>query len=138
MIRRPPRSTQSRSSAASDVYKRQVLQLTGLEQMEAAEPKETPVAALVTEMMVVMVTVVVALMTKVEVAVVLMLLALMLVPQPPVQVVLVSQVALQVHPSLTLEVVVAGQGTLREHLVVLEVVDRVLAPQIQQYMEQMN
>jgi len=25
MIRRPPRSTQSRSSAASDVYKRQVL-----------------------------------------------------------------------------------------------------------------
>src|SRR5450756_3202221 len=26
MIRRPPRSTQSRSSAASDVYKRQVLQ----------------------------------------------------------------------------------------------------------------
>src|SRR5450756_1727530 len=27
MIRRPPRSTQSRSSAASDVYKRQVLNL---------------------------------------------------------------------------------------------------------------
>src|SRR5450756_3223687 len=27
MIRRPPRSTQSRSSAASDVYKRQVLRL---------------------------------------------------------------------------------------------------------------
>src|SRR5450756_3180493 len=27
MIRRPPRSTQSRSSAASDVYKRQVLHL---------------------------------------------------------------------------------------------------------------
>src|SRR5450756_2647151 len=27
MIRRPPRSTQSRSSAASDVYKRQVLDL---------------------------------------------------------------------------------------------------------------
>ena len=26
MIRRPPRSTQSRSSAASDVYKRQVLE----------------------------------------------------------------------------------------------------------------
>src|SRR5450756_1534365 len=29
MIRRPPRSTQSRSSAASDVYKRQVKELTG-------------------------------------------------------------------------------------------------------------
>ena len=27
MIRRPPRSTQSRSSAASDVYKRQVMSL---------------------------------------------------------------------------------------------------------------
>src|SRR5450756_3143197 len=32
MIRRPPRSTQSRSSAASDVYKRQVL---GTAQLEA-------------------------------------------------------------------------------------------------------
>src|SRR5450756_2327108 len=30
MIRRPPRSTQSRSSAASDVYKRQSLQSHGL------------------------------------------------------------------------------------------------------------
>src|SRR5680860_1641439 len=30
MIRRPPRSTQSRSSAASDVYKRQVLRHDGL------------------------------------------------------------------------------------------------------------
>src|SRR5680860_1450227 len=30
MIRRPPRSTQSRSSAASDVYKRQVLNGGGL------------------------------------------------------------------------------------------------------------
>src|SRR5450756_2877322 len=30
MIRRPPRSTQSRSSAASDVYKRQVNGLSGL------------------------------------------------------------------------------------------------------------
>ena len=30
MIRRPPRSTQSRSSAASDVYKRQVLVLPNL------------------------------------------------------------------------------------------------------------
>src|SRR5680860_1877038 len=29
MIRRPPRSTQSRSSAASDVYKRQVRRVTG-------------------------------------------------------------------------------------------------------------
>src|SRR5450756_3209273 len=29
MIRRPPRSTQSRSSAASDVYKRQVVYLAG-------------------------------------------------------------------------------------------------------------
>src|SRR5680860_1814892 len=29
MIRRPPRSTQSRSSAASDVYKRQVFGVTG-------------------------------------------------------------------------------------------------------------
>ena len=30
MIRRPPRSTQSRSSAASDVYKRQIGKRTGL------------------------------------------------------------------------------------------------------------
>src|SRR5450756_891114 len=30
MIRRPPRSTQSRSSAASDVYKRQILDLATL------------------------------------------------------------------------------------------------------------
>ena len=30
MIRRPPRSTQSRSSAASDVYKRQVCALPGI------------------------------------------------------------------------------------------------------------
>ena len=28
MIRRPPRSTQSRSSAASDVYKRQILNVS--------------------------------------------------------------------------------------------------------------
>src|SRR5450756_3205752 len=42
MIRRPPRSTQSRSSAASDVYKRQVLEVhskdrrisLGLKQLE--------------------------------------------------------------------------------------------------------
>eukprot|EP00658_Telonema_sp_P-2_P024982 TRINITY_DN20052_c0_g1_i3.p1 TRINITY_DN20052_c0_g1~~TRINITY_DN20052_c0_g1_i3.p1 ORF type:complete len:350 (+),score=73.49 TRINITY_DN20052_c0_g1_i3:96-1145(+) len=33
MIRRPPRSTLSSSSAASDVYKRQLLSLTGLSQM---------------------------------------------------------------------------------------------------------
>src|SRR5450756_591426 len=31
MIRRPPRSTQSRSSAASDVYKRQVIEVSGLD-----------------------------------------------------------------------------------------------------------
>src|SRR5450756_1803647 len=38
MIRRPPRSTQSRSSAASDVYKRQLLSATnGLAQVTAAE-----------------------------------------------------------------------------------------------------
>src|SRR5450756_3175125 len=37
MIRRPPRSTQSRSSAASDVYKRQV---------EGGAAPEDPVAAL--------------------------------------------------------------------------------------------
>src|SRR5680860_1920708 len=38
MIRRPPRSTQSRSSAASDVYKRQVL---GVEQLgDHAQPTE--------------------------------------------------------------------------------------------------
>eukprot|EP00657_Telonema_sp_P-1_P000163 TRINITY_DN10293_c0_g1_i1.p1 TRINITY_DN10293_c0_g1~~TRINITY_DN10293_c0_g1_i1.p1 ORF type:complete len:129 (+),score=72.53 TRINITY_DN10293_c0_g1_i1:136-522(+) len=30
MIRRPPRSTQSRSSAASDVYKRQVVDVVGV------------------------------------------------------------------------------------------------------------
>src|SRR5450756_1955630 len=35
MIRRPPRSTQSRSSAASDVYKRQVLTQTNAEVVAA-------------------------------------------------------------------------------------------------------
>src|SRR5680860_1909317 len=35
MIRRPPRSTQSRSSAASDVYKRQVLDIPTPEMTEA-------------------------------------------------------------------------------------------------------
>src|SRR5450756_3161604 len=42
MIRRPPRSTQSRSSAASDVYKRQFDGLIGLAahvQMAAALPQ---------------------------------------------------------------------------------------------------
>src|SRR5450756_3251138 len=34
MIRRPPRSTQSRSSAASDVYKRQVLRPDDLELLD--------------------------------------------------------------------------------------------------------
>src|SRR5450756_2956931 len=36
MMRRPPRSTQSRSSAASDVYKRQVIELTSLKRSENA------------------------------------------------------------------------------------------------------
>src|SRR5680860_412453 len=36
MIRRPPRSTQSRSSAASDVYKRQVLEPRALNTAAAA------------------------------------------------------------------------------------------------------
>src|SRR5450756_3136399 len=33
MIRRPPRSTQSRSSAASDVYKRQVLNIKAMSEI---------------------------------------------------------------------------------------------------------
>src|SRR5680860_1826122 len=36
MIRRPPRSTQSRSSAASDVYKRQLLDTHGIMTYSAA------------------------------------------------------------------------------------------------------
>src|SRR5680860_234674 len=40
MIRRPPRSTQSRSSAASDVYKRQSLVADGT--LAFAEPVERP------------------------------------------------------------------------------------------------
>ena len=44
MIRRPPRSTQSRSSAASDVYKRQGLQAIG-----GNLYVETPVAGARTE-----------------------------------------------------------------------------------------
>src|SRR5450756_1928447 len=38
MIRRPPRSTQSRSSAASDVYKRQLLQPLAAGRWEAVRP----------------------------------------------------------------------------------------------------
>src|SRR5450756_2167334 len=37
MIRRPPRSTQSRSSAASDVYKRQVLPAAGAAEVEEVD-----------------------------------------------------------------------------------------------------
>src|SRR5450756_2428420 len=37
MIRRPPRSTQSRSSAASDVYKRQVIKLVRLADVDFIE-----------------------------------------------------------------------------------------------------
>src|SRR5450756_1255172 len=37
MIRRPPRSTQSRSSAASDVYKRQTLRLDLVRQVSQSE-----------------------------------------------------------------------------------------------------
>src|SRR5450756_3240857 len=40
MIRRPPRSTQSRSSAASDVYKRQIKVIAG-----AFNPQGTPVTS---------------------------------------------------------------------------------------------
>src|SRR5450756_1217680 len=40
MIRRPPRSTQSRSSAASDVYKRQVLQQPGEEQVPGLKQRQ--------------------------------------------------------------------------------------------------
>src|SRR5674536_31876 len=38
MIRRPPRSTLSSSSAASDVYKRQVVQIDGLIQAQPNNP----------------------------------------------------------------------------------------------------
>src|SRR5450756_569435 len=48
MIRRPPRSTQSRSSAASDVYKRQLLlRVPRLPLVEAGERREHPVALFV-------------------------------------------------------------------------------------------
>ena len=40
MIRRPPRSTQSRSSAASDVYKRQVLSIASDERVSCDEEKD--------------------------------------------------------------------------------------------------
>src|SRR5450756_1240853 len=47
MIRRPPRSTQSRSSAASDVYKRQVQSLVdALSNDHRGEPLEGPAQAL--------------------------------------------------------------------------------------------
>src|SRR5680860_219643 len=36
MIRRPPRSTQSRSSAASDVYKRQACDMLGIDPLYVA------------------------------------------------------------------------------------------------------
>src|SRR5450756_2243523 len=39
MIRRPPRSTQSRSSAASDVYKRQVLLWNGVPNSRFMTPR---------------------------------------------------------------------------------------------------
>src|SRR5665811_345249 len=40
MVRRPPRSTRVRSSAASDVYKRQVLALTPEEKVSVHSPEE--------------------------------------------------------------------------------------------------
>ena len=46
MIRRPPRSTQSRSSAASDVYKRQVENVVLMEFASVAD-KEVEVAIVV-------------------------------------------------------------------------------------------
>ena len=49
MIRRPPRSTLDRSSAASDVYKRQILNravgLEGLSKMDAEKMIEIPINA---------------------------------------------------------------------------------------------
>ena len=45
MIRRPPRSTLDRSSAASDVYKRQVLVLTALVTVVLADDPDRPPAA---------------------------------------------------------------------------------------------
>eukprot|EP00658_Telonema_sp_P-2_P067662 TRINITY_DN56595_c0_g1_i1.p1 TRINITY_DN56595_c0_g1~~TRINITY_DN56595_c0_g1_i1.p1 ORF type:complete len:100 (+),score=15.33 TRINITY_DN56595_c0_g1_i1:121-420(+) len=44
MIRRPPRSTLSSSSAASDVYKRQLLKGTQVDGVYNADPKKDPSA----------------------------------------------------------------------------------------------
>src|SRR5680860_675129 len=51
MIRRPPRSTQSRSSAASDVYKRQVkvVEADGTEKAFLSEEAEATVDELLAE-----------------------------------------------------------------------------------------
>src|SRR5450756_2999454 len=46
MIRRPPRSTQSRSSAASDVYKRQDLSLSEADVLRRTMTEHTPKAEL--------------------------------------------------------------------------------------------
>src|SRR5680860_1678527 len=43
MIRRPPRSTQSRSSAASDVYKRQAFTISGPSAAITGDTKKTDV-----------------------------------------------------------------------------------------------
>src|SRR5428012_22117 len=45
MIRRPPRSTQSRSSAASDVYKRQAIQFAEAQRMPIIEVDDGAVGA---------------------------------------------------------------------------------------------
>src|SRR5680860_565196 len=47
MIRRPPRSTQSRSSAASDVYKRQPGHLSGARHDHPGGPRMTKVVTIV-------------------------------------------------------------------------------------------
>ena len=44
MIRRPPRSTQGRSSAASDVYKRQALILRRAVELSSAEERQHSLA----------------------------------------------------------------------------------------------
>src|SRR5450756_3154047 len=54
MIRRPPRSTQSRSSAASDVYKRQdyghIVELVDFLYQDIAQPKQAEIAITNAEM----------------------------------------------------------------------------------------